>query len=237
MNGWMYMEKEVFIFDWDGTIYDSMEIKKENFLESFIENLNDDYFNKLDIKTGILKLYERYSGLPRKTIYLKVLENFDILKYSCKFVDFNKIFTKKNKNKLANCNIFQDAIAILKILIDKKKYIFISSSVPQEELVFFVKKKLGKNILDKFSGVLGSDGDFCKGEAHIIYISSESKMDRNKMLFISDDFSDCEIYKRNQVDSVLINRTNKVCENKEIFQIKNLMILEELLSGEISMLN
>ena len=237
MNGRELIEKNIFIFDWDGTLYDSMKIKKENFVEAFTENFNINFLNKLEIKTEILRMYEHFSGLPRKTIYLKIIENFNISRDSGKFDNFNEIFTKKNKEKLVNSNIFPDAIAILKKLIDKKKYIFISSSVPQEELTFFVRKKLEKNTLDSISGVLGSDGNFCKGEAHIEYISNKLKVDRTRMLFIGDDISDYEIYRSKDVDSILVNRNNKEYEDKSIFQVKNLTVLEELLNGKISMFN
>jgi phosphoglycolate phosphatase-like HAD superfamily hydrolase len=237
MNGPELMEKNIFIFDWDGTLYDSMKIKKENFVEAIIENLDINFLNKLEIKTKILRMYEQFSGLPREQIYLKILGNFNISEYSNKFDNFNEIFTKKNKEKLVNSNIFSDAITILKRLIDKKKYIFISSSVPQEELTFFVRKKLKKDTLDNISGVLGSDGNFSKGEAHIEYISNKLKIDRTQMLFISDDISDYEIYSSKDVDSVLINRENKEYENKNIFQVKNLVVLEEIINGKVSVLD
>jgi phosphoglycolate phosphatase-like HAD superfamily hydrolase len=231
------MEKDIYIFDWDGTLFNSMKVKKENFVEAFIENFNITFLNKSEVSTKILRMYEEFSGLPRETIYLKMLKNFKISKDSDKFNNFNEIFTNKNKEKLLNSNIFSDAIKALEKLVDKKKYIFISSSVPQDELTFFVKQKLEKNILANISGVLGSDGNFCKGEAHIAYISNKLKIGKAQMLFISDDISDYKIYKNNGVDCVLVNRKNKVYMDKNIFQVKNLLFLEGYLDGKVSMFN
>jgi beta-phosphoglucomutase-like phosphatase (HAD superfamily) len=39
------IEKDIYIFDWDGTLFDSMKVKKENFVEAFIENFNNNFLN------------------------------------------------------------------------------------------------------------------------------------------------------------------------------------------------
>lgn len=68
--------KRVFIFDWDGTILDSMHVKSGNFGRAFCAALHcgqDDLLAK-----EVVKQYLALSGRPRKQIFLQIVNNLGL---------------------------------------------------------------------------------------------------------------------------------------------------------------
>ncbi len=224
--------KEIFIFDWDGTIIDSMDIKVENFIET-ITKLIGFGVNDCMFRSRIKFLYEKYSGLPRKTLFENILREVDVNSSIIKYSNFNKNFSILNKINLLKAEIFKDARSFLDLLVKNKKDIFISSSMPQEELIFFTSKKLNKDLRQNIKGVFGTENNFTKGKSHFKSIENNTGCRSEKFLFIGDDLYDYKLSRDAEVDFILINRTSKKYSIFNIFEINTFNELEGLINEKV----
>lgn len=222
--------KKIFVFDWDGTLFDSMSIKVNNFAEALVKLTNIDIGGAADLSNKVRILYKEFSGLPRRTIYENVIQKSGLNVSSFNYNDFDEEFTRLNKNYLINANIFADADYFLNYLIQKDKILFISSSIPQEELNYFTGKILSGYLIKKFSGILGSELDFSKGADHIKFILKKTGYLIDKIVFIGDDIFDYNLSRQAGVDFILINRKNHMISDENICQVGSLTELEELLN-------
>ncbi len=224
--------KEVFIFDWDGTIIDSMDIKIGNFIETLSKLIGFE-MNNYEFINRVKFLYEKYSGLPRKTLFENILKEANIKSEIIKYSNFNRNFSRLNKTNLLKAKIFEDAKSFLNLLIKNKKNIFISSSIPQEELIFFTSKKLDVNLKQNIKGILGTKNNFSKGNRHFEFIENNTGYKRERFLFIGDDLYDYKLSRNAEVDFVLINRKLKKFSISNIFEINSLNELEGLINGKV----
>lgn len=224
--------KEIFIFDWDGTIFDSMDIKVKNFIET-LAKLTGSGSNDHVFRSRIKFLYEKYSGLPRKTLFENILREVNINSSMIKYSNFNRNFSQLNKTNLLKAEVFKDARSFLNLLVKNKKNIFISSSMPQEELIFFTSKKLNEDLRQNIKGILGTENNFTKGNSHFKSIENNTGYKRDKFLFIGDDLYDYELSRDAEVDFILINRTLKKCSIFNIFEINTFNELEGLINGKV----
>ena len=224
--------KEVFIFDWDGTIIDSMDIKIRNFIET-LSKLIDFKINDYEFIRKVKSLYEKYSGLPRETLFENILGEANIKGNIIKYSNFNRDFSRLNKTNLLKAKIFKDTKSFLSLLIKNRKNIFISSSVPQEELLFFTSKKLNIDLRQNIKGILGTKNNFSKGNSHFEFIENNTGYKRGRFLFIGDDLYDYKLSMDAEVDFILINRKLKKFSISNIFEINSFNELEGLINGKI----
>ena len=224
--------KEVFIFDWDGTIFDSMDIKVKNFIET-LTKLTGSGINDHVFRSRIKFLYEKYSGLPRKILFENILREVNIKSELVKYSDFNRNFSRLNKTNLLKAKIFKDAKSFLNLLVKNKRDIFISSSIPQEELIFFTSKKLNEDLRQNIKGILGTRNNFSKGNSHFEFIENNTGYKRDKFLFIGDDLYDYKLSRDAEVDFILINRTLKKCSISNILEINSFNELGGLIDGKV----
>lgn len=224
--------KEVFIFDWDGTIIDSMDIKIGNFIETLSKLIGFE-MNDYKFISRVKSLYKKYSGLPRETIFENILKEVNIKGSIIKYSNFNRNFSRLNKTNLLKAKIFEDTRSFLNLLIKNKKNIFISSSIPIEELIFFTSKKLDVNLKQNIKGILGTKNNFSKGNSHFEFIENNTGYKRNKFLFIGDDLYDYKLSRDAEVDFILINRTLKKCSISNILEINSFNELGGLINGKV----
>ncbi|MEC8100515.1 MAG: HAD hydrolase-like protein [Pseudomonadota bacterium] len=194
--------KTIFILDWDGTIFDSMSIKIKNFGKVF-KDLYDLNINLSE------QHYIKNSGLPRYFIFEKLLKNHNI-KFSQESLGFiSKKLSTLNKKFLINADVFEDSLALINYLIKTNRKVCISSSLPQEELTFFFKKKLSHDIQKQIRFVLGSTSSFQKGKNHVNFLKNKFLCSKAKFIMIGDDYMDMELAKNAKIDSLYINRNKK----------------------------
>ena len=223
--------KKIFVFDWDGTLLDSMSIKANNFIRTIVKLVEANVKNKPELSKDIDILYREFSGLPRKILYENVIMNLGLNVSSFNYSDFDREFTELNKSCLINANIFNDAYYFLNYLIRKDKILFISSSVPQEELNYFTNKIIDDCLIKKFSGIFGSEINFSKGKEHIRFILKETGHCMEELVFIGDDIFDYNLSRQAGADFILINRKKCVISDENICHAGSLAELEVLIDG------
>lgn len=163
------------IFDFDGVIIDSVDIKGDAFYELFalegrrLQKISKDYHYK---NLGI----SRY----KKINY--IIDNYLKNKINNK-EKYIKNFEKIVSHKINKCNFIYGIKNFLKN--NYKKYdFFISSATPSHELYDIVKKKkLSKYFID----TLGSPNNKFQ---HIKYILKNYNYNNRELIFIGDTYND-----------------------------------------------
>lgn len=165
------------IFDFDGVILDSTQIKTDAFRELF-----SDY--PISIQKKILEHHNKNSGISRFEKIKYYLDQYtdDVFteeKYQLYLERFQKIILKK----IIDCNFIAGS---LEFIIEKQKDFdyFIVSATPQNELELIIEKK---RIGHFFKNVYGSP---TKKNENILHIMSTYKLRNNELIYIGDSIND-----------------------------------------------
>ncbi|MBU1026508.1 MAG: HAD family hydrolase [Candidatus Margulisbacteria bacterium] len=177
----------VFVFDWDGTLFNSMPIK--------IRNLGVVFFKHFGCsREKVEELYHRYSGIPRRELFNRIA--FDALGRELGDTEFDQLsdeFTRSNLSELSRSGqLFDWTDNVLESLKNANKRTFVSSSAPQKELESIINNLKIKSFLDE---VMGSKPDFSKGEEHIQYLLSKYDIAKEEIIFIGDELNDVRLAK------------------------------------------
>ena len=196
------LDKSAIIFDWDGTLFNSMEYKMRNMIKIFTE------FGASESETVLL--YRKLSGVPREKLFKAMFNNLLGRRMTDgEYIHLSNTFTNLNIESSLNAKLFNDvipAVKKLKILF----CLFISSSSDHKELISVVKN----NQIEKyFEGVFGSKQEFKKGRDHFQHIMEKYPLKLQDLLFVGDDEQDMLIGKECGVDTVRIIREGLIPEN------------------------
>lgn len=202
----MLAKKKVLMFDWDGTLFDSMAVKEKTFSEvvySYLSSRNHDIIPK-----HVVELYRKFSGEPRAQIFHKIAKHYNILLLSDQDIsNMSNMLTKKNETALLESQMFPDAIMLLTALNATPFKIYISSSVPKEELYPLAKRNIPPNILPRIADIFGSEPGFSKGKEHVANVLRQEQCGPEACIMFGDDEADMVLSKEAGIDSVLIDRT------------------------------
>ena len=193
------------IFDFDGVILDSVEIKNKAFLKTLKP------FNK-NIKKKFMKFHLNNLGVSRfkKFEYLckDLLKQKKYEKLKKKLINQFSRYTKEGINKAP-------FIEGIKIFLAKYKYLnlFISSGTPQTELRRNCKEKKIKHL---FSEILGSP--MTKIE-HIDLLKKKYNVNKANSIFFGDSSTDYYAAKISKIDFVQVGSSLKKKNIK--FKINN----------------
>lgn len=199
--------KEVFVFDWDGTILNSMEIKSRNFSQAFCSTLL--CRQEQELRDKVASHYLRLSGHHRKRIFLQIITDMGNETKPGSYEHFNDAFEELNRASLIHARIFPDALNLLEALIKRGNRIFISSSVPPQELADLVEATLPESFRTGIAEILGSSDDHTKGLGHIETVMHKTGATQDKLLVLGDDPADHELSGEAGVDCILVDRLGK----------------------------
>lgn len=165
------------IFDFDGVLADSVDIKTQAFAE-----LYNEYGEKVVDK--VVEHHLANGGISRfQKFKLYHREYLDITLTQDKLIELGEKFSEIVKQKVINAPYINGAYRFLKDYYNKY-LIFICSGTPEEE----IKEIIAKRRMDIFfKGVYGSP----KRKKDLIEeIFSSSKLNRKEILFIGDALND-----------------------------------------------
>lgn len=199
--------KSVFVFDWDGTLFDSMEGKTSSF-SSVVSTCFAEYGKSLQPDL-VAAIYRDHSGKPRSEIFIEAAKVAGLQLEQANLDEMSERLFVYNRTILGKANLFPDARRLLDTLADLSVEIFISSSVPQAELDHFVSLILPDSLRSRFSGVLGSSNGCSKGREHLAVIEAHAPTPRKDIVVIGDDEADYTLSKTAGVDCVLVDREDR----------------------------
>jgi phosphoglycolate phosphatase-like HAD superfamily hydrolase len=219
--------KQVFVFDWDGTILDSMKIKSGNFESAFCSTFL--HGCEKEFADRVSEYYLKLSGYPRKLIFFQIMAMMGIKEESESFRRFNDTFEMLNKTSLVHARLFPDALALLDELIARGRLIFISSSVPPQELSDLVEATLPEKVMAGITAILGSSEGHNKGQQHLKTIMQQTALPQFRLLVLGDDLADHQLSAEAGVDCILVDRSGKL-NQQGIRKVVSLIQIKEGLS-------
>lgn len=164
------------IFDFDGTLADSMP-----FLESIGVEMMIKYFGVS--KEDATHRYRSTTGLPYEQ---QVKINFpDHPKCNSAIEEFEKL----KKDRIFDQQLFDDTEDTVRKLHEMGFDVFVSSSTFQPIIEEYFRRT---GLLDLFRGILGYRTGFEKGADHFKHIHSEYNVQFGDMLFVGDSLKDYE---------------------------------------------
>jgi len=164
------------IFDFDGTLADSMPFLEQIGVEMMMKYFNvskEDATDRYRSTTGLPYEQQIKINFPDHPKCEEAIEEFERLK-------IDRIFDQ---------NLFDDTEFTVRKLNDMGIDVFVSSSTFQTTIEEYFRRQ---GILNLFRGILGYRPGFEKGADHFNHIHSEYKVQFEDMLFVGDSLKDYE---------------------------------------------
>tara|TARA_Y100000590_G_scaffold142430_1_gene163420 strand:- start:2048 stop:2710 length:663 start_codon:yes stop_codon:yes gene_type:complete len=178
------------IFDFDGVIAESVEIKTEAFRDmysSYGKEISDSVVDHHLINGGMSR-FEKFPLYHNRFLGEKLSkEEIQILADQ-----FSDIII----NRVISCPLVNGALSLLDFL-HAKKLLFISTGTPEDEIKEIVQKRKLKQY---FKEVFGSPSS---KETHINHILKEYKLKKEETLYIGDAQTDLDAANTSQIDFIL----------------------------------
>jgi phosphoglycolate phosphatase-like HAD superfamily hydrolase len=164
------------IFDFDGTIADSMPFLQRIGVEIIMKHFGVS-------KEDATKRYVSTTGLPYEH---QIKMNFpDDSRNEAAIEEFEKL----KIDRIYEQELFPDAESTVRKLLEMGFNVFVSSSTFQPTVEEYFRRK---QILDLFRAIVGYRPGFEKGAQHFKYISSTFNIKFSDMVFIGDSLKDFE---------------------------------------------
>lgn len=214
--------KRVVAFDWDGTLFDSMQYKLRNFctvLSAFPAVSGDG--------DTISDLHARYTGLPRRRLFDSVAMSLrGSVLTSDEFESLSMRYTELNARSSCTASIFPEVLSVIRALRGAQMKLYVSSSADPAELEPAVR---GSGLSAYFEEALGSSQDFSKGKHHLGYIADRERSPNSALLFVGDDSHDQTLGAEAGVDTVRVIRGISSADTAEGTVVRDLSTLAHAL--------
>lgn len=196
--------KKVLVFDFDGVLADSVEVKTEAFAQMYSEYGED-------IINNVIDHHREYGGMSRfekfkfyhKEFLNKVLSEKELIKMA-------NHFSELVVSKVIDSKEIPQAGKFLEQQFNTEKVFAINSATPEEEINTIVKSRS----IDKyFSVVLGSPSSKEENLRNILKIL---KVDKDEAIFFGDASSDMKAAEMLDIDFIGIGENIlKLLQNKK----------------------
>ncbi|MFH0978659.1 MAG: HAD hydrolase-like protein [Candidatus Woesearchaeota archaeon] len=172
-------------FDWDGTLIDTLEDKIKNGALVFHEALGADIGKSM-------RAYQEHSGIPRQDLYNEIAlftigRNLTKDEYSC----LSWQVSARNYFAAKKAEFFPEAISTVKKLREEGRIVYVSSSVPQNELDAVIHTHKIKEFFNERLGSGSRTGN--KGIGHTRFIRENYGLDSQPIVFVGDERPDMEL--------------------------------------------
>ena len=171
-------ERLAILFDWDGTLVNSVGVKARNAGLLF----SQEYGVPFDLAEGA---YRRWSGIPRRQWFDEALKGLGLPSLTeAEFTVLSKRFSDMNRFSIGEIRSFPDARSTLDILRKFQVPLYVSSSADTQE-VRAVAQAL--ELDGYFCEILGSHQDFNKGIAHAQHVARQQAMPVSALVMVGDE--------------------------------------------------
>jgi HAD superfamily hydrolase (TIGR01549 family) len=175
----------VLLFDWDGTLVNSLDIKVYHAGLLFAEAFGID-------PDEVEAAYRRHSGIPREQLFNAICVDNGLSPLTHElFMQLSKRFSAVNLEVLSNPRtqglISSDAYQTLEALNEIGYPLYVSSSADPDE----VQKAAGAlGLAPYFQEIMGSSPGFTKGKPHVEYVLRIHNTLAAKIAFVGDEPAD-----------------------------------------------
>ncbi len=182
----MLKGKNIIIFDYDGTLVDTMSI--------FADVASRLIFEHYGLNKGAARQrYLETSGLPFCKQIEIIFPGHNLNR------EVSSIYETEKVKAAADRAMDRETLEALKVLKDRGYGLAVSSNNSQYNISQFIENnRMG----ELFRLALGFKDDFGKGREHFNFIKSELGLDGREMIFIGDSINDARLAKENEIDFV-----------------------------------
>lgn len=175
----------IILFDWDGTLIDSLPTKVRNAGRLFEQEFG---LRPEDVALA----YRRVSGIPRKQLFASIcadngLPPFDDDTYQ----QLSQRFTEMNLASLtdpgADGIVTQETFDTLRALQDAGYPLYVSSSADPQEIR---KGASALGLSGFFTEIMGSVPGFGKGPQHVAHVLQSQAARASQLVFVGDEPAD-----------------------------------------------
>lgn len=198
----------VVMFDWDGTLIHSLDIKVRNAGVLFEQT-----FRKPAAE--VERAYRLHSGVPRRMLFEAICAELGLPGLSEQdYVTLSGQFTTKNRTVLLeiaaqapdNGLLPEDSPSTLRKLQESGYALYVSSSADPLEIREVARSlDLERYFLESGGEILGSQPGFFKGPQHVAYVERKRGVSPKQIAFVGDEPADIRLGKEAGV--VTIGRT------------------------------
>lgn len=173
------------MFDWDGTLVDTLEVKIRNAGALFEETFGISH-------ESVEAAYRRRSGLPRRQLFEGIIGELRLpaLREES-FQTLSQAFSERNQaafNSMSREQLVpEDTLLALEVFSSKGYPLFVSSAAAKEEIRQVAS---ALRIEHFFAAILGSEPAFSKGVDHLNYIRKKCNADLSQIVYIGDEPTD-----------------------------------------------
>ncbi len=187
-----------FVFDFDGTLVDSLGTKVNNAALVFSDAFGVD-------SAEVIRRYYFHSGVARRVLFDRIAQ--DLLARSladAEYLQLDARFTRLNLERAGNSPPQANVHTVLTQLASRGARMAISSSAPGPDLLPRVHSSGLERFFDE---VLASRDGFRKGPDHIAHLEGSWHTHRTRFLFVGDEAADAHLAARAGVDCALVTHT------------------------------
>ena len=169
---------KIIIFDFDGVILESLDIKTKAFLKVYQDYPEHaDEIARYHLQNGGVSRYKKFVHINTNILGIPIDEN--------KTEELAKVFSEAVVDEMIKCPFVEGALEFLG-KYSKIARLYVASGTPQDELRFIVEKC---GLAQYFNGVYGTPRT--KGEI-IQDILNKENVDNNEAVFVGDAMTDYE---------------------------------------------
>lgn len=178
------------LFDWDGTLVNSLSLKIGNARQVFHKFLDCD-------ESAVEVAYQRYSGIPRRELFNAIVttlgrERLDDDIYERISVEFSKL----NSETIRPNHVFREVTTTLTDLRRHQLKLVVSSSATSDD-VQNIAQAVG--LADFFDHVWGSDGNCGKGSGHVMVLCELYGLRPANIIMVGDEEADLRLARKSGV--------------------------------------
>lgn len=195
---------KAFLFDWDGTLVDSLPIK--------ISNAGSLFAKRFGIEADDVRAaYARHSGVPRRELFDRIAQDcMDRTLTEPEFEQLSAEFTDMNRRRVgAEASLRAGSIDLLAGLRERGHLTFISTATAQEEIDALAD---AFGISRHCTEVLGSKPGFTKGSVHAGHVTSRYGIPKTDIAGVGDDEQDMRLFREAGITSIGITGTRSRAE-------------------------
>jgi phosphoglycolate phosphatase-like HAD superfamily hydrolase len=175
----------ILLFDWDGTLVNSLDIKVHHAGLLFAETFDLD-------PAEVEAAYRRHSGIPRQQLFNAICVDNGLSPLVDElFMHLSRRFSAMNLEALSNPRtqglISSDTYQALQALNELGYPMYVSSSADPGEVQ---KVAVGLGLAPFFHGIMGSSPGFTKGKYHVEYVLRVHNTLADKVAFVGDEPAD-----------------------------------------------
>ena len=211
-------ETKIMVFDFDGVIIDSTEVKVDEYRNLFSQfTKNEDTLNK------IISIYRNSAGIPREITLKKVFK--EVLDKTVSNQEVENLSLDYSKHIFLRLETIEPLKGFLEYLaIHKEINKHIISGAPNSDIFYLIKKL---NLSKYFKSIKG--GPLNK-KNEIINIMKLAKVKARDIVYFGDQKNDCIAAKSAGVGFIGINAGS----NLEIIKCKKFSDFEKLIAYEMA---